>query len=136
MFSVGFPPDLWKKLATSWNRSNPNTCRYLICYSPETEKELEKYNFAVEVVAETDTTMHGSKEHHKVYLYKRKPVECDPLFQSSYDLLKRGGLNHLKSFVDEQQNREESCKRSRQSACVEDSFVEEDLSIDIVVVSQ
>ena len=129
MFSVGFPPALWKRLATIWNNSNPNTCQYLICFSPE--KKLEEYDFAVEFVAEADTSMHGSGEHHTVYLYKRsKPVYslCDPLFQSSYNLLKRG-LNPLKNFVNEQLNTEESCKRSRRSACMEESFVE-DSSID------
>ena len=129
MFSVGFPPALWKRLATIWNNSNPNTCQYLICFVPE--KKLEEYDFAVEFVAEADTSMHGSGEHHTVYLYKRsKPVYslCDPLFQSSYNLLKRG-LNPLKNFVNEQLNTEESCKRSRRSACMEESFVE-DSSID------
>ena len=130
MFSVGFPPDLWERLATIWNNSNPNTCKYLICFSPE--KKMKEYDFAVEIVAEADTTMHGSGEHHTVYLYKRSkpPADwCDPLFQSSYNLVKKGGLNRLKSFVDEQLNTEESCKRSRRSACMEESFVE-DSSID------
>ena len=88
---------------------------------------MKEYDFAVEIVAEADTTMHGSGEHHTVYLYKRsKPVysTCDPLFQSSYNLLKRG-LNPLKSFVDRQLNTEESCKRSRRSACMEESFIED-----------
>jgi len=131
MFSVGFPPALWKRLATIWNNSNPNTCLYFICYSPE--KDLEEYDFDVELVAETGTTMHGSKEHHKVYLYKRSkpPADwCDPLFQSSYDLVKRG-LKPLKSFVDEQERRE-TCKRSRRSAGIDDddsSVDEEDSAI-------
>ena len=88
---------------------------------------MKEYDFAVEIVAEADTTMHGSGEHHTVYLYKRsKPVysSCDPLFQSSYNLLKRG-LNPLKNFVDRQLNTEESCKRSRRSACMEESFIED-----------
>ena len=58
MISVGFPPALWKRLATIWNNSTPNSCQYLICFSPE--KKLEEYDFAVEFVAEADTSMHGS----------------------------------------------------------------------------
>ena len=125
MFSVGFPPALWKRLATIWNNSNPNTCQYFICYSPE--KDLEEYDFDVELVAETETSMHGSGEHHTVYLYRRSkpPADwCDPLFQSSYDLVKRG-LKPLKSFVDEKERRE-TCKRSRRSMDDDDSSVDEE----------
>ena len=69
---------------------------------------LEKYDFAVEIVAKTQTTMHGSNEHHKFFLYCCKHAEpCDPLFQSFYNLVK-GGLQSLKRFMDEQESKE-SC---------------------------
>ncbi|KAL3931414.1 MAG: hypothetical protein SGARI_004214, partial [Bacillariaceae sp.] len=32
MFSIGFPPDLWLNLSEQWNNSDPDACKYLICY--------------------------------------------------------------------------------------------------------
>ena len=98
---------------------------FYLLYSPE--KDLEEYDFDVDFLADTETAMHGSHEKHRVYLYEQSkpPADwCDPLFQSSYDLVKRG-LKTLKSFVDEKERRE-TCKRSRRSARTDDSSVDED----------
>ena len=122
MFSIGFPPDLWEKLATMWNRSDSSACHYLICYAGP-KHIIEDYTFAVELVAQTTTSMHGSSESHMGYVYRRTPirnnknkkkkgsrattriVSCDPLFKPSYDLVK-SGLTDLKNTVDRQMEKE------------------------------
>lgn len=93
MFSIGFPPPLWLKLAEMWNQSQ---APYLICYhSPK--DIIHCYEFNVELIAQTQTSMHGSKEGHMGYIYKRKYLvrnvdqsACDPLFSSSWGLVKSG----------------------------------------------
>jgi len=123
MFSIGFPPDLWEKLATMWNHSDSSACHYLICYAGP-KHIIEDYTFAVELVAQTTTSMHGSSESHMGYVYRRTPirnnkkqkkkkssrattriVSCDPLFKPSYDLVK-SGLTDLKKDVDRQMEKE------------------------------
>jgi len=120
MFSIGFPPDLWIQLAEKWNESNPETCMYLICYHGPKDI-IDCYEFEVELVAQTPTSMHGSKEGHMGYIYKRtntgtdesedsttsRPSEsggaiyCDPLFETSYKLV-TGGLQPLHKEVTRQ----------------------------------
>jgi Histone methylation protein DOT1 len=58
MFSIGFPPDLWVKLAGIWNRS---ASPYLICFHAPKDI-VESYGFDVELLAQTQTSMHGSNE--------------------------------------------------------------------------
>ncbi len=94
MFSIGFPPPLWLKLSDMWNRSE---APYLICYHGPKDI-IHSYEFDVELIAQTQTSMHGSKEGHMGYIYKRIPIvtkmnpnACDPLFASSWELVK-GGL--------------------------------------------
>jgi len=123
MFSIGFPPPLWTKLSKMWNRSGSSVsgsepegtrnCEYLICYHGP-RAIIEDYEFDVELLAQIPTSMHGSKEGHTGYVYKRKSkltvakshksqsggekqrtssrraVKCDPLFQHSWDLVQKG----------------------------------------------
>jgi Histone methylation protein DOT1 len=117
MFSIGFPPELWLKLSEQWNKSDPNVCQYLICYHGPRDIIYE-YEFEVELVAQTPTSMHGSKEGHMGYIYRRTTggggsicsparvnattlVACDPLFQSSFQLVK-DGLHPLQREVNRQ----------------------------------
>jgi hypothetical protein len=89
---TGFPPPLWLELSEMWNKSHSE---YLICYHGP-RAIIADYEFDVELLAQTQTSMHGSKEGHMGYLYKRKtPVvstgeECDALFADSWNLVKSG----------------------------------------------
>lgn len=93
MFSIGFPPPLWLKLSDMWNRSEAT---YLICYhSPK--DIVHSYEFDAELIAQMQTSMHGSKEGHMGYIYKRttsnrksQRPSCDPLFKESLDLVNNG----------------------------------------------
>ena len=67
MFSIGFPPALWCVLSDMWNRS---TSQYLICYHGPKDI-IHSYEFDVELVTQTPTSMHGSKEGHMGYIYRR-----------------------------------------------------------------
>ena len=106
MFSIGFPPNLWIELSKKWNRSDKGSCQYLICYNGP-KNIIDCYEFDVELIAQLSTSMHGSKEGHMGYIYRRTTsngkkvkakngtssnavVACDPLFKPSYKLVKRG----------------------------------------------
>ena len=72
---------------------------------------INEYEFDLELLAQIPTSMHGSKEGHTGYLYKRKGLTnedvqayiedspCDPVFQESYELV-QAGLNPLSKAVD------------------------------------
>ena len=129
MFSIGFPPELWEGLSTMWNKSDTSACQYLICYSPP-KKIIDTYDFDVELLVQIPTSMHGSKESHMGYIYRRttskkklkaktasskRAVACDPLFKPSYNLVK-SGLKELEREVDRQVRQEMgSSKRSTRS---------------------
>jgi hypothetical protein len=107
MFSIGFPPNLWIELSKKWNRSDKGSCQYLICYNGP-KNIIDCYEFDVELLAQLSTSMHGSKEGHMGYIYRRTTssngkkvktkngtssnaiVACDPLFKPSYKLVKKG----------------------------------------------
>lgn len=102
MFSIGFPPELWLHLSEMWNRSQSP---YLICYhSPK--DIIQNYEFEAELITQLPTSMHGSKEGHTGYIYKRtkskgkknRPsalTQTDPLFAEGIDYIGLGlrGLN-------------------------------------------
>jgi len=101
---LSFPPTLWIDLAEMWNRgSSP----YLICYHPPKDI-VDGYGFHVELVAQTPTSMHGSKEGHTGYIYRRHPAleeeerraTCDPAFNDAHALVK-SGLPSLRGKVAE-----------------------------------
>jgi len=97
MFSIGFPPPLWLELSKMWNHSQSP---YLICYhSPK--DIIDSYGFDVQLVTQQMTSMHGSREQHMGYIYRRRKSglkeastgACDPLFAPSWDLVKKGLLS-------------------------------------------
>ena len=97
-----------------WNRSQSE---YLICYHPP-RKIIDLFEFDVELLAQTQTSMHGSKEGHTGYIYRRTRssngsfrsekrnhsrnsstcdddndddgVLCDPLYVDAWKLVKSG----------------------------------------------
>jgi hypothetical protein len=92
-YLLGFPPQLWLQLSEMFNRSQS---KYLICYHGPKDI-IRNYEFDVELITQTQTSMHGSKEGHMGYIYKRKtpvrklkPNACDKLFQPSWELVQRG----------------------------------------------
>lgn len=107
---------MWNNSGSSVSGLEPEgtrNCEYLICYhSPKAI--IDDYEFNVELLAQMPTSMHGSKEGHMGYIYKRKeeeaknnrksllrPIECDPLFQPSWDLVQQG-LDSLHKHVSKQ----------------------------------
>mmetsp|Transcript_26057 Transcript_26057/g.71470 ORF Transcript_26057/g.71470 Transcript_26057/m.71470 type:complete len:404 (+) Transcript_26057:220-1431(+) len=129
MFSIGFPPDLWIQLSDMWNSSHSGHCRFLICYSGPKDI-IGCYEFDVELLAQMPTSMHGSKESHMGYIYRRTTekkdsnggglssktsfLPCDPLFRPSYNLIKKG-LNYLEREVDRQVEEEMGGSRRTRS---------------------
>ena len=92
-----------------WNESKSP---YLICYHGPRDI-IHHYEFNAELVAQMNTSMHGSKESHMGYIYKRPgPVKvsnaCDPAFQPVWDRVKNG-LDSLRSDVTTEL---EGCMRS------------------------
>jgi hypothetical protein len=90
-----------------WNQSHSE---YLICYHGPKDI-IKNYEFDVELLAQTQTSMHGSKEGHMGYIYKRKTaavvstfttgeeeIRCDALFADSWNLVK-SGLEPLRQAV-------------------------------------
>ena len=140
MFSIGFPPDLWIELSKMWNMSDSTSCRYLICYAGPKDI-IDYYEFNVELLSQVSTSMHGSKESHMGYIYRRtvspkkgvkgknipsdRNFPCDPLFKPSYKLVKRG-LKELQREVDRQVDKEmggsQRTTRSRQKTIFSKSY--------------
>lgn len=107
MFSIGFPPKLWLELSKMWNRS---ASPYLICYhSPK--YIIQKYNFNVELLIQTSTSMHGSKEGHMGYIYRRQSstttveqsLRMDPYFAPSINIV-NGGIDQIRQYVNSKVN--------------------------------
>lgn len=106
-----------------WNRS---VSQYLICYHGPREI-IDSYEFQVELVTQLSTSMHGSKENHTGYIYKRKdnttdemtekqeeqkqphdslavPVPpCDPYYKNDIDIV-QSGFSTLKQVISRQMN--------------------------------
>jgi hypothetical protein len=93
VLSLRFPPSLWVELSEMWNRSSSS---FLICYHGPRDI-VQNYDFDVELIVQTPTSMHGSKEGHMGYIYHRKnstssgkePL-CDRLFSNAWASVKRG----------------------------------------------
>lgn len=103
--SPRFPPALWVDLAEIWNRSSLS--QYLICYHGPKDV-IANYEFQVELITQTPTSMHGSKEGHTAYFYKRlnstpalvgPQVACDPAFSTAWEAVSEG-LESLRSRVE------------------------------------
>lgn len=77
----------------------------MICYHGPRDI-IETYEFEVELVEQTQTSMHGSREGHMGYIYKRKynrlvddRYACDPQFAGAFQAFGQG-LTGLKAKVD------------------------------------
>mmetsp|Transcript_1588 Transcript_1588/g.2149 ORF Transcript_1588/g.2149 Transcript_1588/m.2149 type:complete len:397 (-) Transcript_1588:162-1352(-) len=134
MFSIGFPPKLWRKLSDMFNKSES---LYLICYHAP-RIIIDRYGFSVELLVQAPTSMHGSSEGHMGYIYRRKgfsssrayssktnkkkKIACDPVFEKAWRLV-RSSVDEVKSFVDSQIHNQYSCGRRTRSSkivmCVE-----------------
>lgn len=108
-----FPPSLWIHLADMWNKS---LSPFLICYHGPRDI-IECYEFNVELITQISTSMHGSKESHTGYIYRRSragskvgsrtnvmqleqnfDMPCDPYYKEA--LIKaKSGASSLKEEV-------------------------------------
>ena len=85
---------------------NNSHCPYLICFhSPKVI--IETYEFEVELITQTPTSMHGSSEGHSGYLYRRVggveelskgTVVCDAVYRDAYKLV-NSGMEKLREAV-------------------------------------
>ena len=97
---------LWIELAKIWNRSSSP---YLICYHGPKDI-IDVYEFDVELIAQKQTSMHGSKEGHMGYIYKRKSDRafneqaCDPVFKTAFDKAKQS-VTELHAIVQQEVGR-------------------------------
>jgi hypothetical protein len=97
---------LWYNLAEIWNRSSSP---YMICYHGPRDI-IENYEFDVDLIAQTQTSMHGSREGHMGYIYKRKSkrpfdsTACDPLFATAYAKVGQA-ITQLKQDIDKEVER-------------------------------
>jgi hypothetical protein len=95
-------------LAEAWNRSQSP---YMICFhGPKTI--INEYEFEVELLAQTPTSMHASGEGHTGYIYQRKGLTkevaqayvqnapCDQIFEQSKSQIE-SGLGPLRASVDQ-----------------------------------
>ena len=99
-----FPPSLWIDLSEMWNNS---ASPYLICYHGPKDI-IKSYDFSVELLAKTSTSMHGSREGHMGYIYRRRGYNdtatvngCDPFFEQAWARIKRGHES-LRKEVDQE----------------------------------
>jgi len=100
MFDIGFPPRLFHQLAEMFNNSQSE---YLICYHGP-KLMIDRYEFNVELLVQTPTSMHGSAEGHQGYIYRRTKkankrnscstsqfeTPCDPLFAKAWEVCREG----------------------------------------------
>ena len=98
---------LWIALAKIWNRSSSP---YLICYHGPKDI-IDTYEFDVELIAQKQTSMHGSKEGHMGYIYKRKSNRafdqeaCDPAFEGAFAKAKQLSVAELRANVEQEVDR-------------------------------
>jgi hypothetical protein len=121
MFSIGFPPTLWRHLFEMWKNSS---CKYLICY--ETNHNLQQYGFELEELDSLSMNMFGGAETRKVHIYRRivtngarmvdaATLPFDPLFQQAWAGVCRGRGPYTNS-VNERYEAATSHRSSRRRA--------------------
>jgi hypothetical protein len=104
-----------------WNKSSSP---FLICYHSPRDI-IKSYEFNVELITQTSTSMHGSKEGHMAYIYKRtgpsKPEgmqPCDPAFTGAWEKV-QGSMELLRedvnAKVEEKMSSGPSTRASRRS---------------------
>ena len=99
-YTCRFPPRLFHQLAEMFNNSQSE---YLICYHGP-KLMIDRYEFNIELLVQTPTSMHGSAEGHQGYIYRRTTkankrnscitsqfdIPCDPLFAKAWDVCREG----------------------------------------------
>jgi hypothetical protein len=133
---------LWIDLANLWNKSSAETA-FLVCY--HTPRDIiDGYKFDVELVTQASTSMHGSKEVHSVYVYRRQAknhgnvrptdfksthidvmgvrVVCDPRFAEAWGVV-HSGQQLLLEYV-KQSMSATSAARKRKPTTGTSKFVE------------
>lgn len=109
---------LWVELSAMWNTSKSP---FLICYHSPRDI-IDHYEFNVELVAQMNTSMHGSKESHMGYIYRRSGGDgnddessdaCDPAFKDVWNRVKNDSLDSLRKRVNAELD---SCMRSGPSS--------------------
>lgn len=120
---IRFPPRLWWHLADMFNGSSSP---YLICYHSPTDI-ISKYGFNVRLVVQAPTSMHGSKEGHTGYIYKRnkRPSRtnlCDPFFKDAWATVK-DGLEMLDQTIDSKMHETSTAGRLTRSHGVKHTAV-------------
>lgn len=113
---------------------NQSQSEYLICYHGP-KLMVDKYEFDVELVVQTPTSMHGSAEGHQGYIYRRGGggdrtrrggkacktktfgVPCDPLFAEAWKTC-RAGLEavHARTAAEVEEHMGARSKRVTRSA--------------------
>jgi len=79
MYDLGFPPPLQQRIAEKFN--NSVHARYLVSYRPP-HRVIHEYGYEVELVEQSNTSMHGSGESHMAYFYKRTNTPAQPTASS------------------------------------------------------
>jgi hypothetical protein len=123
-----FPPALWVDLAEIWNRSKSS--QFLVCYHGPKDI-INSYEFEVELITQTSTSMHGSKEGHSAYVYRRSNTDspssmtaqtaCDPLFSGAWRNVQSGLMSlhsHVSSIVAQKMKHGPSTRASRRENAV------------------
>lgn len=122
MFDIGFPPRLFHQLAEMFNSSQSE---YLICYHGP-KLMIERYEFNVDLLVQTPTSMHGSAEGHQGYIYRRTKkankrkacktsqfgTPCDPLFAKAWGVC-REGLDSVSKYTSEEVEKHMGSKSKR-----------------------
>jgi hypothetical protein len=112
---------------------NESKSDYLISYQAPS-RIIDSYEFDVELIARDSVSMHGSKEHHAGYIYKRRglvdgghakikneeEVPCDALFRKAWNDVQMG-LEHLSRVVKDQHAESLRPSRTRRSTRVKRS---------------
>jgi hypothetical protein len=68
---------------------------------------IVEYEFELELIKQLPTSMHGSKEGHMAYIYRRSPMKpfdrekCDYVFRAAWESVKGDSLESLKLSVAE-----------------------------------
>ena len=82
---------------------NNSQSEYLICYHGP-KLMIDRYEFNIELLVQTPTSMHGSAEGHQGYIYRRTKkaskrnscgasqfkTPCDPLFAKAWKVCREG----------------------------------------------
>jgi len=87
-FDVGMPPDTMIGMSKAMH--NSTSVRAFVSFHKPKEI-IEDYEFPVELIGHVSTSMHGSSEGHKCYIYRHKRYKDIHTFSQDKMLLERDG---------------------------------------------